>query len=60
VHRRDEHHALADAGVANGFGNVVGDADELAPALGVEGLIDGVRPHAQGIVWVQDAWERPG
>ena len=45
VHRRDQHHPLADPRNPDRVSHVLGDADELAPALGLEGLVDGVRLH---------------
>jgi hypothetical protein len=42
VHGRHERHALADPGLVDGCLHVLGDADELAPPLGVEGPVDGV------------------
>jgi hypothetical protein len=41
----DEHHPLLDAGLVDGRRDVVGDADELAPLLGGERAVDGVRAH---------------
>ena len=43
VHRADQRHPLGDARLADGVGHVLGDPDELPPAGGVEGAVDGVR-----------------
>ena len=45
VHRADERHALADAGLVDRRLDVLGDPDELAAALRVEGAVDRVRLH---------------
>src|SRR5688572_29387577 len=45
VHRTDEHEALGYAGLVDGVLYVVGDPNELAAALRVEGAVDRVRLH---------------
>src|SRR4051794_11848049 len=49
VHRADEHHPLAHAGVGDGRLHVVGDAHELAAFGGLEGQVGGVAAHARSI-----------
>ena len=49
VHRRDEHHALGDAGLVDGLLDVVGDAHELAALGGLEGQVAGVGAHVTSI-----------
>ena len=46
VHRSDEDHPLAHSRVADGRLHVLGDADELTAALGVEREVRGMRLHA--------------
>src|SRR6188474_729353 len=45
VHRRDQHHALLDAGLLDCCLHLLGDADQLATLLGFEGHIGGVGFH---------------
>ena len=45
VHRRDEHHAFADAGGGAALLDDVGDVDDLLPLLRLECEIVGVRLH---------------
>ena len=47
VHCPDEHEALRDARLVDGGLHVIGDANELAALLGVEGHVDRVRLHCK-------------